>query len=134
MIGIVLVAHGNLAQEYATVLEQIVGKQERVFAVGMAPNDNMEQRRSEILEKIKQADDGSGVIVMTDMFGGTPSNLAISLLDKIPIEVIAGFNLPMLIKLAGIRKTMKMKEAVLETQEAGKRYIHVASQILSSES
>ncbi len=134
MIGIVLVAHGNLAQEFIHVLEQIVGPQERILAVGMAPNDNMESRRGEIMDKIKQADTGQGVIVMTDMFGGTPSNLAISLLDKTGIEVIAGFNLPMLIKIASVRKTLGIKEAVLETQEAGKRYIHVASQILSADS
>jgi PTS system mannose-specific IIA component len=102
-------------------------------AIGMAPNDNMEDRRNDILSKIKDVDTGHGVIVLTDMFGGTPSNLAISLLDKLPIEVVAGFNLPMLIKLCAARKTMDLKKTVQETQDAGKRYIHVASQILTGE-
>lgn len=133
MIGVVLVAHGNLAKEYISVLEQIVGKQDHIHAVCMGPSDNMEDRRNEIMEKIKEAETGAGVLVLTDMFGGTPSNLAISLLDKMPIEVVAGFNLPMLIKLMSIRKTGSLKQVVAETQDAGRRYIHVASQLLSGE-
>ncbi len=132
MIGIVIVAHGNLAQEFITVLTQIVGPQDAIAAVGMLPADNMEERRIEISKQIEATDQGNGVIVLTDMFGGTPSNLAISLLEKRNIEVIAGLNLPMLIKLAGLRNTADMKTAVRETQEAGRRYIHVASQILGA--
>ncbi len=134
MIGIVLVAHGNLASEFISVLTQITGPQTGIAAVGMGPNDNMEDRRNEILAKIREVDDGNGVIVMTDMFGGTPSNLAISLIDKQKIEVIAGFNLPMLIKLVAVRKSADMKKSVIETQQAGRRYIHVASEILGGES
>lgn len=132
MIGIVIVAHGNLAQEFITVLTQITGSQPQLAAVGMHPADNMEERRQEIAKQIAAVDTGAGVVVLTDMFGGTPSNLAISLLEKNNIEVIAGLNLPMLIKLVAVRKTGDLKTATAETQDAGKRYIHVASQILGA--
>jgi mannose PTS system EIIA component len=133
MIGIVLVAHGSLAQEFATVVQQITGAQQALATIGIGPEDNMESKRQEISAQIAAVDAGHGVIVLTDMFGGTPSNLAISLLEKTNIEVIAGFNLPMLIKLCGVRKTHSLQTAVKETQDAGKRYIHVASQILGGE-
>ncbi|MFI3241264.1 MAG: PTS sugar transporter subunit IIA [Alphaproteobacteria bacterium] len=129
MIGLVLVTHGNLATEFISAMEHVVGKQENVLGVCIGPEDNMEQRRNEILEKVKTVDSGDGVIVLTDMFGGTPSNLAISIMNE-KVEVIAGINLPMLIKVATLRKEKSLKESVEGAQDAGKKYIHVASQLL----
>ena len=114
MIGMILVSHGHLAEEMKAVLEHIVGKQDAVETVGIFSDDDMEQRRAEIQEKIKQVDSGDGVIILTDMFGGTPSNLAISVMEQANVEVIAGVNLPMLIKLAQLRTAMPLKEASLE--------------------
>ncbi|MDY4841243.1 MAG: PTS sugar transporter subunit IIA [Alphaproteobacteria bacterium] len=130
MIGLVLVTHGNLAQEFISAMQHVVGRQERVEAVCIGPEDDMEMRRSEILKKVELADSGSGVVVLTDMFGGTPSNLAISIMDRANVEIIAGVNLPMLIKIASLRKEKSLKETVSGAQEAGKKYINVASQIL----
>lgn len=130
MIGIVLVTHGNLALEFIAAMQHVVGKQEHVDAVCIGPEDDMESRRSEILSKIAKNDQGNGVILLTDMFGGTPSNLAISVMDKANVEIIAGVNLPMLIKLSSLRKDKTLKECVSGAQEAGKKYIAVASQIL----
>lgn len=130
IIGLVLVTHGNLAQEFISAMQHVVGRQERVEAVCIGPEDDMEMRRSEILKKVELADSGSGVVVLTDMFGGTPSNLAISIMDRANVEIIAGVNLPMLIKIASLRKEKSLKETVSGAQEAGKKYINVASQIL----
>lgn len=130
IIGLVLVTHGNLAQEFISAMQHVVGKQEKVEAVCIGPEDDMEMRRSEILKKVESADSGSGVVVLTDMFGGTPSNLAISIMDRANVEIIAGVNLPMLIKIASLRKEKSLKETVSGAQEAGKKYINVASQIL----
>ena len=130
MIGIVLVTHGNLALEFISAMQHVVGKQEQVEAVCIGPEDDMEMRRNEILQKVEKADKGDGVVLLTDMFGGTPSNLAISVMDKANVEIIAGVNLPMLIKLATARKDKTMKVCVTEAQEAGKKYITVASQLL----
>lgn len=130
MIGMILVSHGHLAEEMKAVLEHIVGKQDAVETVGIFSDDDMEKRRTEIQEKIKQVDSGDGVIILTDMFGGTPSNLAISVMEQANIEVIAGVNLPMLIKLAQLRTAMPLKEASLGAQEAGRKYINVASALL----
>lgn len=130
MIGLVLVTHGRLAAEFLNAMQHVVGKQPQVETVCIGPDDDMEIRRSEILEKVKRVDSGKGVIVMTDMFGGTPSNLAISIMDKANVEILAGVNLPMLIKLATLRKDMTLKEAVLGAKEAGKKYIHIASEVL----
>ena len=130
MIGIVLVTHGNLALESISAMQHVVGKQELVDAVCIGPEDDMETRRSDILEKVEKNNVGDGVILLTDMFGGTPSNLAISVMEKAKVEIIAGVNLPMLIKLASLRKDKKLKECVEGAQEAGKKYIAVASQIL----
>ena len=113
MIGLVLISHGNMAREMKAAMEHVVGEQECVEAIGIFPQDDMEQRRKEIIEKIDAADKGGGVVVLTDMFGGTPSNLAISIMEKKNIEVIAGMNLPMLIKLAQVRKDASVNEAVL---------------------
>ena len=130
MIGMILVSHGHLAEEMKAVLEHIVGKQDAVETVGIFSDDDMEQRRAEIQEKIKQVDSGDGVIILTDMFGGTPSNLAISVMEQANIEVIAGVNLPMLIKLAQLRTSLPLKEAPEGAQEAGRKYINVASALL----
>ena len=130
MIGMILVSHGHLAEEMKAVLEHIVGKQDAVETVGIFSDDDMEQRRAEIQEKIKQVDSGDGVINLTDMFGGTPSNLAISVMEQANIEVIAGVNLPMLIKLAQLRTSLPLKEASEGAQEAGRKYINVASALL----
>ncbi|MBF0268242.1 MAG: PTS sugar transporter subunit IIA [Alphaproteobacteria bacterium] len=131
MIGLVLVTHGRLAVELVAALEHVVGKQPAVELVCIQPDDDMEVRRQEILDKVAKVDAGAGVVVLTDMFGGTPSNLAISIMDKAHIEVIAGVNLPMLIKLASVRNSEPLGMAVSSAQEAGRKYINVASRLLA---
>jgi len=131
MIGIVLVTHGKLAEEFRHAVEHVVGPQRFIETVSIGPDDDMDQRRQDILESVAMADDGHGVIILTDMFGGTPSNLSISVMDSGRIEVIAGVNLPMLIKLAGIRGDNDMDRALAEASEAGRKYINVASRVLS---
>ncbi|MCW9034933.1 MAG: PTS sugar transporter subunit IIA [Alphaproteobacteria bacterium] len=133
MIGLVLVTHGRLADEFIAALEHVVGPQDNVASVCIGPDDDMEQRRQDILESVSKMDTGDGVILLTDMFGGTPSNLAISIMEKSNVEVIAGINLPMLIKLAGVCKTESLEEAATSAQEAGRKYINVASRLLSQE-
>jgi PTS system mannose-specific IIA component len=130
MIGLVLVTHGRLAAEFVTAMEHVVGPQQRIEAICIGPEDDMEGRRNDIAEAISRVDDGAGVIILTDLFGGTPSNLAISLMRPDRVEVIAGVNLPMLIRLEGARRTMDVKAAVGAAREAGKKYISVASEIL----
>jgi PTS system mannose-specific IIA component len=134
MIGLVLVTHGRLASEFIAALEHVVGPQRNVAAVCIGPEDDMELRRKEILDSVARVDEGDGVVVLTDMFGGTPSNLAISIIDRAKIEVIAGVNLPMLIKLASVRNTEKLADAVTAAREAGRKYINVASQLLAGDS
>ena len=134
MIGLVLVTHGRLAEEFIAATEHVVGPQERVRAICIGPDDDMEQRRREIATAVEDADAGDGVIILTDMFGGTPSNLAISLLDKDNVEVIAGINLPMLIKLAKVRGDVALPDAVIQAQESGRKYISVASSLLADRS
>jgi PTS system mannose-specific IIA component len=133
MIGMVLVTHGRLADELVAALEHVVGPQPNVSTVCIGPEDDMEQRRRDILDSVGKVDDGSGVVVLTDMFGGTPSNLAISIMDKAKVEVIAGVNLPMLIKLASVRHHETLVDAVASAQEAGRKYINVASRLLSQD-
>lgn len=133
MIGLVLVTHGRLAAEFVSALEHVVGPQQNISAVCIGPEDDMEMRRNEILAAVARCDTGSGVVVLTDMFGGTPSNLAISIMDRARIEVIAGVNLPMLIKLASVRSTEPLVAAVQAAREAGRKYINVASQLLAGE-
>ncbi len=130
MIGMVLVTHGRLAEEFIAATEHVVGAQQNIQAVCIGPDDDMEQRRLEILDAVKTVDAGDGVVLLTDMFGGTPSNLAISIMEKGKVEVIAGINLPMLIKLASVRQAMSLEDAVDAAKEAGLKYINVASQIL----
>jgi len=130
MIGLVLVTHGRLADEFVTAMEHVVGKQEQIATVAIGPEDDMEARREDIAGAIKAVDAGRGVIVLTDLFGGTPSNLAISLMERGRVEVIAGINLPMLIRLESARKAMKVVDAVAAAREAGRKYISVASEVL----
>ena len=133
MIGIVLVTHGNLGREFIAALEHIVGPQQGVVAVCIGSDDDMETRRAEILESARACNTGDGVVVLTDMFGGTPSNLAISIMERARAEVMAGVNLPVLVKLALVRNR-PIAEAVRIAQEAGRKYITVASRILAEES
>jgi mannose PTS system EIIA component len=130
MIGLVLVTHGRLAEEFVTAMEHVVGRQERVVPIAIGPEDDMESRRADIADAIARVDAGRGVIVLTDLFGGTPSNLAISLMERGRVEVIAGMNLPMLIRLGSARKAMKVVDAVAAAREAGRKYISVASEVL----
>jgi len=131
MIGMVLVTHGRLAAEFIAALEHVVGPQSHIAAVCIGPEDDMEKRRADILDSVRAVDSGAGVVLLTDMFGGTPSNLAISVMDRAKIEVIAGINLPMLIKLASLRQSEPLADAVRGAQEAGRKYINVASQLLA---
>tara|TARA_R110002094_G_scaffold19060_1_gene30605 strand:- start:64 stop:468 length:405 start_codon:yes stop_codon:yes gene_type:complete len=134
MIGMVLVTHGRLAEEFVNATEHVVGPQTQVRAISIGPDDDMEQRRQDILNAVAEVESGAGVIILTDMFGGTPSNLAISVMDKANVEVIAGINLPMLIKLASVRGDDNMPNAVAAAQESGRKYINVASHLLASKS
>ena len=133
MIGLVLVTHGRLAEEFVAAMEHVVGPQEAVRAICIGPDDDMEKRRDDIAAAVEAVDEGSGVILLTDMFGGTPSNLAISLMDRADVEVIAGMNLPMLIKLASVRQGHPMKDAITAAEESGRKYINVASKVLAGE-
>ncbi len=133
MIGVILVTHGNLADEFVNAMEHVVGPQEAVATVCIGPNDDMEQRREDIAAAIEDVDSGSGAIILTDLFGGTPSNLAISLLESGRIEVIAGINLPMLIRLAGARKKKGVVETAVAARDAGRSYITIASEYLGQE-
>jgi mannose PTS system EIIA component len=133
MIGLVLVTHGRLAVEFRSALEHVVGPQRQVEAVTIGPDDDVEQCRKNIVDAVKRVDGGDGMVILTDMFGGTPSNLAISTMDRKGIEVIAGVNLPMLIKLASVRQTEPLRNAVGAAQEAGRKYINVASQLLNGD-
>ena len=131
MIGLVLVTHGKLAEEFRHALEHVVGPQTAFETVCIGPEDDMDQRRLDIMAAVSRAEDGHGVIILTDMFGGTPSNLSISVMEDGRVEVIAGVNLPMLIKLAGVRSGNDIARALQEAQDAGRKYINVASRLLT---
>lgn len=133
MIGLVLVTHGALASQFVAAMEHVVGAQAQVAAICIGPDDDMEQRRRDILAAVASVDSSEGVILLTDMFGGTPSNLAISVMDKAKVEVIAGVNLPMLIKLASVRDTVGLGKAVDLAQESGRKYISIASRVLAGD-
>ena len=133
MIGLILVTHGKLAQEFVAAMQHVVGRQEAVKTVCIGPNDDMEARRAEIGAAVKAVDSGAGAIILTDLFGGTPSNLAISLMEKGKVEVIAGINLPMLIRLAKARSCMDLTKAVAAARDAGRNYITVASEFLGQD-
>ena len=132
MIGVVLVTHGNLATELVKVMEHVVGPQDQLTTITIDLDDDLEKRREDILNSVQFVDKGLGVIILTDMFGGTPSNLAISIMEQAKIDIIAGVNLPMLIKLASVRSTETISDAVAQAREAGQKYIMVASQVLGS--
>jgi mannose PTS system EIIA component len=131
MIGLVLVTHGRLAVEFRSALEHVVGPQEQIETITIGPDDDVEQRRRDIIEAVKRADAGDGVVILTDMFGGTPSNLAISVMNRPKVEVLAGINLPMLVKLAKVRDDKTLVDAVVQAQDAGRKYITVASRVLA---
>jgi PTS system mannose-specific IIA component len=133
MIGLVIVTHGRLAEEFVAAMEHVVGPQRAVAAISIGPSDDMERRRKDIVLAAKGVNDGSGVILLTDMFGGTPSNLAISVMDETKAEVIAGLNLPMLIKLASVRDKCDLQSCVAAAQDAGRKYISVASYVLAGD-
>jgi len=134
MIGLVIVTHGRLAEEFVSAMEHVVGPQAAVKAICIGPEDDMERRRADILKACAAVDEGGdGVILLTDMFGGTPSNLAISVMEQTRAEVIAGLNLPMLIKLASVRQRETLQACVAHAQEAGRKYISVASYVLAGE-
>ncbi|MEC8028625.1 MAG: PTS fructose transporter subunit IIA [Pseudomonadota bacterium] len=132
-IGLVLVTHGQLAAALRAALEHVVGPLEGVATVCIDADDDMETRRRDILAGVRAVDAGQGVIVLTDMFGGTPSNLAISIMDKASVEVIAGVNLPMLIKLAGLRDSASLNDAAAAAEQAGRKYIRIASKLMEGE-
>ncbi|CAN2535010.1 MAG TPA: PTS sugar transporter subunit IIA [Methylosinus sp.] len=132
MIGMVLVTHGHLATEFRAALEHVVGPQKQLVSISIGPEDDMERRRRDIIDAIAEADSGDGVVVLTDMFGGTPSNLAISVMNGGKVEVLAGINLPMLIKLASVRETAPLEQAVLQAQDAGRKYVYIASRVLNA--
>jgi PTS system mannose-specific IIA component len=131
MIGLVLVTHGRLAAEFRAALEHVVGPQSQIESVMIGPEDDVDQRRKDIIESVKRVDDGNGVVILTDMFGGTPSNLAISVMSRPNVEVLAGINLPMLVKLAKVRAECSLPEAVAAAQESGRKYITIASRVLA---
>ena len=127
MIGILIVSHSNIAKEFLKVIEHIVGKQESMRAISIFPDDNVEKKRKEIISSIKDLNQGKGVIILTDMFGGTPSNLAISVMEEEKVEVVAGVNLPMLIKISSLRGECNIKDLIKISQESGRKYMNVAS-------
>ncbi|MFO1170255.1 MAG: PTS sugar transporter subunit IIA [Hyphomicrobiaceae bacterium] len=131
MIGLVIVTHGGLATEFRAALEHVVGPQPQLQTIAIGPEDDMQMRREEILAAVRKVESGHGVIILTDMFGGTPSNLAISVMDDAHVEVIAGINLPMLIKLASVRGDVNLEQAIDQAKDAGRKYISVASQVLT---
>jgi mannose PTS system EIIA component len=131
MIGMVLVTHGRLAREFKSALEHVVGPQRQLGVITIDPDDDMDGRRQDIMDAIHSVDSGEGVVVLTDMFGGTPSNLAISAMNGSNVEVVAGINLPLLIKLASVREDKKLSDAVLCAQESGRKYMYVASRALN---
>lgn len=133
MIGLILVTHGKLAEEFVHAMQHVVGRQDAVATVCIGPNDDMEARRREIADAVKTVDGGSGVIILTDLFGGTPSNLAISLMEAGKVEVIAGINLPMLIRLAKARTSMTLQKATEAARDAGRNYITIASEFLGQD-
>ena len=131
MIGLVLVTHGRLAVEFRSALEHVVGPQKQIEAVTIGPDDDIERCRQQIIDAVKKVDSGNGVAILTDMFGGTPSNLAISVMNTPNVEVVAGINLPMLVKLAKVRDDVPLTQAVVQAQDAGRKYINIASRVLA---
>ena len=131
MIGVVIVTHGKLAHEFRAALEHVVGPQEQIETISIGPDDDLDERRSDMLTALERVDSGGGVVVLTDMFGGTPSNLAISCMSRPKVEVLAGINLPMLVKLAKVREERSLPDAIAMAQEAGRKYVTIASRVLA---
>ena len=131
MIGIIIITHGNLALELKSAMEHILGIQKNIEIISIKPDDDLEIKKSALEESIKKVDEENGVIILTDMFGGTPSNLAISLLKIGKVEIISGVNLPMLIKLIGLRDSNDLQKVATESKESAQKYISIASEILS---
>src|ERR1700731_4863572 len=131
MIGLVLVTHGRLAVEFRAALEPVLGPQPQIEAVTIGPDDDVEQCRKDIIEAVKRVDSGEGVAILTDMFAGPPSNLAISVMSRPKVEVLAGINLPMLVKLAKVRDECPRARAGAAAQEGGKKYVPIASRVLN---
>src|SRR3978361_1998059 len=131
MIGLVLVTHGRLADEFKAALEHVMGPQKQIESVTIGADDVAGRGRSDSSEAVKRVDSGDGVAILTDMFGGTPSNLAISCMSRPKVEVIAGINLPMLVKLAKVREGCPLAEAIAMAQEAGRKYVTIASRVLA---
>jgi PTS system mannose-specific IIA component len=131
MIGLLLVTHGNLASEFRSALEHVVGPQRQIESVTIGPDDDIEHCRNDIIAAVQRVDSGDGVAILTDMFGGTPSNLAISVMSRPKVEVLAGINLPMLVKFAKVRENSTLAEAVNAAQEAGRKYCTIASRVLA---
>ncbi len=132
MIGMVLVTHGHLATEFRSALEHVVGPQRDIETITIGPEDDMEQRRQDIVAAVATVDSGQGVVLLTDMFGGLRRTLAISVMDRARVEVVAGINLPMLIKLASVREGVNLEQAVTQAQDAGRKYINIASRVLNA--
>ena len=133
MIGVVIVSHSNISKEFLIALEHIVGKQENIVAISILPEDDVESKRQEIIKAVKKVNKDKGVIILTDMFGGTPSNLAISVMEEEKVEVVAGVNLPMLIKISSLRNECEIKELIKVSQESGRKYMNVASAFLENQ-
>lgn len=131
MIGVVIVTHGRLAHEFRAALEHVVGPQEQLETISIGPDDDLDERRADMLAALARVDTGHGVVVLTDMFGGTPSNLAISCMSRPKVEVLAGINLPMLVKLAKVREERSLPDAIAMAQEAGRKYVTIASRVLA---
>ncbi len=132
MIGIVIITHGNLAHELLSAVQHIVGPQSYIKTVCIGPQDDLDLRRSEISSAIKSVDLGDGVALVTDMFGGTPCNLALAHLKRGKVEVLAGANLPSLIKLIGLRIDAPLEKAVDEAIRSGRKYMRAGSSELAS--
>lgn len=131
MIGIVVVTHGKLAEELIRATVHVVGPQPAFRSISIEAEDDVDARREEIRQTVKNCDRGDGVIILTDMFGGTPSNLALSNMSPGRVDVVGGVNLPMLIHLVQIREELALPDAVRATCDAGQRYIRIGSEIVS---
>jgi mannose PTS system EIIA component len=130
MIGVVIIGHGHLAQEFLAALTHVLGKQTQIAAINVGAQDDLSTKRTELLSAIKAVSTGDGVVIATDLFGGSPSNIAISVMEETGAEVIAGVNLPLLLKLAELRSTHNMADALATAREAGQKYIKIASALV----
>jgi len=134
MVGIVLVTHPHLGEEFIRSAEMICGKMPRVLTISIDTRKEVEELRRGIAEAIKKVDEGDGVLILTDMFGGTPSNMSLAFLQEGRVEVLSGLNLPMMIKLSNCREGRSLKELAKMVKEAGQKNINLASEILQKRS